>query len=136
MNNGRFATSIHILTLLEQAGDELLSSEYLASSININPVLVRKEVSNMRNHGLVATKEGKNGGSYLARPASQIRLAEIYKATRNESLLGYNKNDPNPACPVGRQINQHLDELYDIAELAVLQKLGDITLAEFCLRFK
>lgn len=136
MNNGRFATSIHILTLLEQAGDELLSSEYLASSININPVLVRKEVSNMRNHGLVATKEGKNGGSYLARPASQIRLAEIYKATRNESLLGYNKNEPNPACPVGRQINQHLDELYNIAELAVLQKLGDITLAEFCHRFK
>ena len=136
MNNGRFATSIHILTLLEQAGDELLSSEYLASSININPVLVRKEVSNMRNHGLVATKEGKNGGSYLAKPASQIRLAEIYKATRNESLLGYNKNEPNPACPVGRQINQHLDELYDIAELAVLQKLGDITLAEFCHRFK
>ncbi|PZF72300.1 RrF2 family transcriptional regulator [Taibaiella soli] len=136
MNNGRFATSIHILTLLEQAGEELLSSEYLASSININPVLVRKEVSNLRNHGLVATKEGKNGGSYLAKPAAQIKLADVYKAVRNESLLGYNKNEPNPACPVGRQINQHLDELYDIAELAVLQKLGNITLAEFCHRFK
>lgn len=136
MNNGRFATSIHILTLLEQAGDELLSSEYLASSVNINPVLIRKEVSNLRNHGLVATKEGKNGGSYLAKPASQIKLAEIYKATRNESLLGYNKNEPNPACPVGRQINQHLDDLYNVAERAVLQKLGTITLAEFCHQFK
>jgi len=136
MNNGRFATSIHILTLLAQERGEFVSSEYLASSININPVLVRKEISNLRNHGLVATKEGKNGGSYLAKPASQIKLAEIYKAARNESLLGYNKNEPNPACPVGKQINQHLGEIYDIAERAVLQKLGDITLAEFCRQFK
>lgn len=135
MNNGRFATSIHILTLLEQAGDELLSSEYLASSININPVLVRKEVSNLRNHGLVATKEGKNGGSYLAKPASQILLADVYKAVRQESLLGYNKNEPNPQCPVGRQINQNLDQIYAVAEDAVLQKLGSITLADFCRQF-
>ena len=79
MNNTRFSISLHILTLLARAEDELLSSEYIAGSININPVLVRKELINLRNQGLVASREGKNGGSYLNKPARDIYLSDIYR---------------------------------------------------------
>jgi len=136
MGNSRFAISLHILTLLAEMGEELRSSEWLAGSININPVLVRKELSNLRNHGLIESKEGKSGGSTLAKPASKILLSDIYEAVRTEYILGQSKNDPNPDCRIGRQINRHLDSLYEAVENDLIKKLGRKTLAEFCKQFK
>jgi Rrf2 family protein len=135
MNNGRFAISLHILTLMSRSRGELLSSEYIAGSININPVLVRKEISNLRKSGLVESKEGKNGGSTLAKPAGQIRLSEIYQAVRQVALLGQNKNSPNPKCEVGKQINTHLQDLYEETEQALIQRLNKTTLADFSKKF-
>jgi Rrf2 family protein len=135
MNNGRFAISLHILTLLDQANGEVLSSDYIAGSININPVLVRKELSNLRNHGMVLSKEGKNGGSYLAKSAQNITLGEVYNSVRQNSLLGNLKNTPNPQCPVGKQINKHLDNLYVDTESALIRQLSAQTLADFSRKF-
>lgn len=136
MSNGRFSISVHILTLLEKAQGEMTSSEYLAGSININPVLVRKELSNLRKHGLVESKEGKSGGFTLGRPARQIVLSDVYQAVRQTPILGQSKNSPNPACPVGREINNHLDDIYAEAEDAVIKRLGKTTLADFVRKFK
>lgn len=135
MIDGRFAISVHILALLEMSKGELCSSEYLAGSININPVLVRKELGNLRRHGLVESREGKNGGSTLARPASQILLSDVYKAVRQDFILGKAKNMPNPECIVGRQINDHLGSVYADAEQALLRSLGRTTLAQFYKKF-
>lgn len=132
---GRFAISMHILTLLAKANGEWLTSEYIAGSININPVLVRKEISNLRTNGLVTSREGKNGGSLLAKSPESIRLSDVFLATRQGPFLGTSRNSPNPNCPVGKQINQHLDDLYLDAEQALIQKLGDTTLDEFTRRF-
>lgn len=136
MNNGRFAISVHILTLLTAAENELLSSEYLAGSINVNPVLVRKELSNLRRHGLVESREGKNGGSCLAKPPARIRLSEVYAAVKKDALLGRSKNKPNPDCKIGREIEQHLDDLYDEVEQALMRKLDKTTLADFMKKFE
>lgn len=136
MNNGRFAIALHILTLLDKANGELLSSEYLAGSININPVLVRKELSNLRNHGFVISKEGKNGGSVLAIAANEITLASVYESVRQISLLGNQKNTPNPKCPVGKDINKHLDSLYNETEKVLIAQLNKQTLADFSNQFK
>jgi Rrf2 family protein len=133
--DGRFAISMHILTLLTQADGAWLSSDYLAGSININPVLVRKEISNLRKHGLVASREGKNGGSALAKPAGKILLSDVFRATHEGAFLGKARNSPNPDCPVGRQINQHLSSLYSEAERALLNQLGTKTLADFYQQF-
>lgn len=136
MNNGRFPISMHILTLLASANGELLSSDFIAGSININPVLVRKEISNLRNHGLIESKEGKNGGATLAKPADKIQLSEVFHAVQQASLLGNSKNSPNPDCLVGKQIKQHLDHLYIEIEGALLHKLEKMSLADFLGQFQ
>lgn len=136
MNNARFAISLHILTLLEKAKGEVISSEYLAGSININPVLVRKELITLKNAGFVDSKEGKNGGSFLAKPADSISLDQVYIAVRQNNLLGTSKNEPNPNCSVGRQINQHLNALYEETENVLLKQLSKKTLADFSREFK
>jgi Rrf2 family protein len=134
MTNVRFATSIHIMTLLAMQPGEWLASEYIANSININPVLVRKELGNLRKHGLVESREGKNGGSTLAKPAMNILLSDVYRAVQSAHLLG-RFNDPNPDCSIGKQINQNIKKLYQDAEEALLHKLSRQSLAEFCSLF-
>jgi|SRR6478609_3263556 Rrf2 family protein len=133
--NSRFSISLHILTLLDYAGDELKSSGYLADSININPVLVRKEISNLKKHGLVESKEGKTGGFSLSKPSKQILLSDIYEAVRQSPILGAQKNKPNPKCPVGKQIHKHMDTLYADAEDALVKRLAKTTLADFTKKF-
>jgi len=127
---------MHILTLLASADGELLSSDYIAGSIKINPVLVRKEISNLRNHGLIESKEGKNGGATLARSAEKIQLSEVFHAVQQASLLGNSKNEPNPDCLVGKQIKQRLDNLYLEIEGALLHKLEKMSLADFLSQFQ
>jgi Rrf2 family protein len=132
--NGRFPIAMHIMTLLCTA-DDFLSSDYMAGSINVNPVLVRKELSNLIKHQLITSREGKNGGYTLSKPASQISLASIYQAVKPDHILGQAKNQPNPACPIGKQINDHLKDLDNEIEQTMLNKLGTTNLAEFCKKF-
>ncbi|TLV02997.1 Rrf2 family transcriptional regulator [Dyadobacter luticola] len=135
MNSGRFAISVHILTLLTFSEDEWTPSEHLAGSININPVLVRKELANLRARGLVISKEGKAGGSKLAKPAEQIFMSDVYESVRQKELLGKAANSPNPDCEVGQKINEHLDFLNDRAEQTMIASLSSISLRDFCDRF-
>lgn len=132
--NGRFQIAMHIMTLLCKE-DKLLSSDFMAGSININPVLVRKELGNLINHQLIASREGKNGGYTLIRPAKEISLASIYEAVKPENILGLAKNKPNPRCPVGKQINTHLKELETEIEQSMMKRLGHTNLADFTNKF-
>ncbi|MCX2484614.1 RrF2 family transcriptional regulator [Pedobacter sp. MR2016-24] len=134
MNNIQFATALHILTMLAITKDNL-SSSYIAGSININPAMVRKSLSILSVYGLIDTKEGKGGGASLAKPADKILLSDIYGAVNDANVLG-KLNSPNPECNTGKQINRHLLELFDQADHALITKLGTITLADFCQKFK
>ncbi|ASW74646.1 Rrf2 family transcriptional regulator [Chryseobacterium piperi] len=136
MNNTRFATAVHIMTLLAESPQEWLTSEWMAGSININPVVVRKEIGVLRAAGLVISRQGKEGGSQLSRSAQSISISEIYSAVKNTEVLGKKNQNPNPACTVGKEINNHLNTLFNETEELVIQFLGDKTLQEFCDQFK
>lgn len=136
MNDRRFAISIHILVLLADSNEEWLASDHLAGSMNINPVLVRKEISNLRKNGIIISKEGKNGGCALAKSADEIYLSDIYKIVSPQSLLGNLLASPNPKCPVGLQINGHLENLNLEAERFMIKQLSNQTLADFVKKFK
>lgn len=136
MNNTRFATAIHIMTLLAESPQEWLTSEWMAGSITINPAIVRKELSVLREAGLIVSRQGKEGGSQLASNAGEIRISEIYQAVKNTEVLGKKNNNPNPACPVGKDINDHLKTLFSETDQLVLDFLGNKSLKEFCDQFR
>jgi len=136
MNNTRFATAIHIMTLLAESPQDWLTSEWMAGSININAVVVRKELSVLREAGLIASRQGKEGGSRLAKSADLISISDIYLAVKNTEVLGKKNNNPNPACSVGREINNHLNTLFSETDQLVLNFLGDKSLKEFSDQFK
>jgi len=131
MISGKFAITLHILTLLSKAPEDFLSSEYIAGSMNMNPVLVRKEIANLKKNHIVESKEGKNGGTRLLKPAAEITLDDIFKMTFETVTLGYSKNEPNPDCLVGKQINQNLGNLYDDINQKISKQLSEISLLNF-----
>ena len=135
MISGKFAITLHILTLLSKFPDEYLSSDFIAGSMNLHPVLVRKEIANLKKNHIVESKEGKNGGTKLLKPSSEISLDHIFKMTFETVSLGYSKNDPNPDCPVGKQINKNLDELYADINQKISVQLSEISLTEFSDKF-
>ncbi|PUZ24327.1 transcriptional regulator, BadM/Rrf2 family [Chitinophaga costaii] len=135
MVKSKFAISVHILSLLNNSEEEWTSSEYLASSLNANPALVRKELGALRSAGLVESKEGKNGGSRLTRPGNEVLLSDIFAAIKEDHIFSYAPNLPSEDCPVGKQINQSLDHLFCRIDNSVHDCLHHITLADFCRQF-
>ena len=135
MISGKFAITIHILTLLSEFPDEYLSSDYIANSINLHPVLVRKEISNLKKNNIVESKEGKNGGTKLLLNPSKISLDTIFKITFKSISFGYSKNEPNPSCAVGKQINKKLDKLYKNMNDNISAQLKNISIQDFSNKF-
>jgi DNA-binding IscR family transcriptional regulator len=135
MISGKFAITTHILTLLSKFPDEYLSSEFLAGSMNLHPVLVRKEIANLKKNNIVESKEGKNGGTKLSKSASNISLDAIYKMTFETVSLGFSKKTPNPNCPVGKKINENLENLYDEINEKISHQLKGISLEDFSNQF-
>lgn len=117
----RFTVALHILTLLASSSEETLTSEYIAASVNTNPVVVRRLLSLLRKAGWTDSKNGKGGGWVLVAKASSITLAEVRKVVREGSVFSMHNKPPNPACLVGRNIQSALGEVYQRAE----QKLED-----------
>ena len=136
MNNTRFATAIHIMTLLAKSPQEWLTSEWIAGSINVNPVIIRKEISVLREAGLIISRQGKEGGSQLGKNAELITISEIYKAVKNTEVLGKKNQNPNPACSVGKEINTHLNTLFEETDHLVVNFLGDKSLQVFADQFE
>ncbi len=135
MNNTRFATVIHILTLLANFPDEWLSSDLVAGSININPVIVRKELGVLQSAGLVVSRKGKDGGSKLKKASEDISLSEVYLSVKNSDVLGKKNLNPNPKCSVGKQINENLEQLFDQTDQLVIEALSHKTLNDFVKKF-
>jgi Rrf2 family protein len=135
MISGKFAITIHILTLLSKFPEEYLSSEFIAESMNLHPVLVRKEIANLKKNNIVESKEGKNGGTKLLKSASTISLNAIFKMAFDTVTLGFSKNAPNPNCLVGKKINENLEHLYENINEKISLQLSGISLEDFSNKF-
>lgn len=135
MNNTRFATAIHIMTLLAKSPKEWLTSDWIAGSLNVNPVIVRKELGHLKKYGLIESRQGKDGGTKIAKKADHINIADIYEVVKNTEVLGKKNQNPNPQCNVGKDINKNLEVLFDETDDLVLQYLKSKSLSEFTRQF-
>lgn len=123
MINSRVAVAIHILALIASKPHDDLPSDYIASSVNTNPVVIRRILGMLRKAGLIRTSVGKAGAA-LTRPPSMISLLDVYRAVEPTSELFAVHENPNPHCPVGKKINAVLDEAFHGAQTALERKLA------------
>ncbi len=127
--NSRFAMATHILTALA-VEDDKLSSTYLADSLNTNPVVVRRILSELAKAGLLETEAGRAGGARLAKKPEAISLYDVYAAVDDGELFAYNPNDPNKKCALSCKMKSVLSPVFDAACDALAEKLKKIRLSE------
>ena len=128
MSNSRFSVQVHIISLLAIT-NEVVTSDYIAGSVGCHPVVVRKELAKLKKKGLICSQEGKNGGVKLLKKPSEIHLDELFITTFEEAdVFSINKNEPNPNCTIGKNINSIMRKINTDAENALLCKLHETTI--------
>jgi Rrf2 family protein len=127
--NSRFSVAVHILTLLAQSQGEPVTSEYLAGSVNTNPSFIRRMLTALARAGLTTSQMGTGGGALLARSAGEITLLDVYRAVDEGEVFGLHEQ-PNPACPVGRNIQAELQDRFRAATRAMEEELARTTIAQ------
>ena len=129
----RFTIGVHIITAIDYFKDmDRVNSEFLAGSIGVNPVIVRTVISQLREAGIVQTQRGSSGAE-LTKRLDEITLYDIYKAVGSvdtEEGLFHFHEQPNPDCPVGRNIHRVLDQRLIDVQRAMEEKLRSTTLAD------
>jgi len=126
--NSRFAIAVHILTMMAWARDEPLKSEYVACSVNTNPVVIRRILCALAKAGLVVSQTGAAGGSRLARKPGQITLLDVYRAVDAGASFSLHRQPPNEECPVGMNIENVLGNILAEVDRAVEGALAKTTL--------
>jgi len=124
----RFSIAVHILTLLGSGGFGSNTSEEMADSIGVNPVIVRRITGMLKRAGIVSAQQGV-AGTRLARPISRITLLDVHLAVEGQGELFAAHLHPNPNCPVGIGIQSVLDNVFVDARRAMEAKLAEKTIA-------
>lgn len=110
--SSRFTVALHIFTCVEVFKDDYkVTSDFLAGSINTNPVIIRKILTQLKTAGLIEVARG-TGGITITKPLNEITFYDVYEAIEpieNGDLFHFHEN-PNPECPVGRNIHALLDQ--------------------------
>ena len=129
----KFTAAVHILTCIEVFGGEMrVTSDFLSGSTGVNAVIVRNVLGQLREAGIVETRQG-SGGTHLAKPLNEITLYDVYMAVEcvdNEEGLFHFHENPNAKCPVGRNIHKVMDDRLSAVQTAMENELKSVTLAE------
>ena len=128
--SSRLPIAVHILlAIVEFEGKEKTTSAFLAGSVNVNPVIIRNTLGQLKAAGLVTVKAGE-GGTSLAKEPKDITLLDVFDAVEKEEALFHFHENPNPECPVGKNVHAVLDnKLFAIREV-MREKMKSITLQD------
>ena len=110
-------------------GKEKLTSDFLAGSVNVNPVVVRNILGKLKKAGLVKVEAGI-GGASLARDPADITLLDVFNAVETDTDLFHFHENPNPECPVGRSVHPVLGEQLAGVQSEMERQLESITLKD------
>jgi Rrf2 family protein len=129
--SSRFTVAVHILSIIQSNPPSICTSEYIAGSVNTNPVIIRKVLAYLKKAGFVQVKRG-TGGAYLMKELSEITLLDVYRAVdvvEEEKLFHFHEK-PNPDCPIGANIQLVLEVILVQAQEAMEQVLNSITMEQ------
>ena len=130
--SSRFTIALHIFACVDTFKDDYkVTSDFLAASINTNPVIVRKILLQLKNAGLINVARG-TGGITFTRPPADITFLDVYEAiepVENGDLFHFHEA-PNPACPVGRNIHGLLDGKLLAIQSAMETEMKKYTIAD------
>ena len=130
--SSRFTIAVHVLVAIETFKDEYkITSEFLASSVNVNPTVIRRLLQQLKKADIITVKRG-SGGADIERPLEDITLLDVYNAVEpveNGELFHFHEN-PSELCPVGRNIHRIMDYRLEEIQKAMEDKMKSVTIAD------
>jgi len=133
-SNTHFTIGVHVLTALAANRGEVVPSARLAESVDTNPAFLRLVLGQLKEAGLVATKLGKGGGSFLARGSETIRLTDVFRATEGKAELQAHRCEGDGHCHVAKSMAGFFDELSGRLDGAIERELDRMTIADLLRR--
>lgn len=130
--SSRFTIAVHVLICIETfKNDYKVTSDFLASSVNVNPVVIRRLLQQLKKAGIVSVTRG-SGGTGIEKPLDEITLFDIYDAVEcvEDSGLFHFHEHPNQLCPVGKNIHSILDTRLEQIQKAMEQEMKAVTVQD------
>lgn len=129
--SSRFTVAVHILSLINLDRNVICTSEWIAESVNTNPVVIRRVMGKLKSAGIIEIRRGL-GGATLIMPLHEITLLDVYRAVEVMDLgeLFQMHENPNPNCPIGANIQGVLELILFRAQDAMEAVLKEVTMEE------
>lgn len=127
-SDGRLSGALHVLLHMAGRGGAV-TSQALAAALDTNPVVIRRILAGLREHGYVRSERGHGGGWTLVCDPGNVTLRDVYTALGGPSLLAIGNRTESPDCLVEQAVNASLTDAFRAAEAALLARLDDVTLA-------
>jgi len=105
------------------------TSETLALAMDTNPVVIRRIMSGLRDHGYVRSEKGHGGGWSIACDLRRVTLRDVYDALGRPGILAMGNRTDAPRCLVEQAVNAALGDAFEEAEAVLLRRLGEVSLA-------
>jgi Rrf2 family nitric oxide-sensitive transcriptional repressor len=123
--------ALRVLMFAQAAGDRRVTIEEMAASYRVSRAHLMKVVNALTRAGFLTAVRGRSGGLKLARPADEIRLGDVVRATEPDFALvecfaSGSQCVITGCCRLPRVMNEALD--------AFLAALDRHTLATIALR--
>lgn len=132
--SNRFSIAIHICAFVGlHQQTQKVTSDLLAESTNVNAVVVRRIVQQLKNAGILEIKRGI-GGATLAKHPEDITFKDIYYAVESNGKTGQlfsMHSKENKHCPIGQSIEQKTSVIFKDIQDILDNSLSKVTLALF-----
>ena len=131
--SSRFTIATHMLIIIAiKSQESKVTSDFLAASVGVNPVIIRKTLSQLKKAEFISVARG-TGGAEIVKDLNDISLLDVYRAVeclgKSGQLFSFHDN-PNPDCPVGANIHEILDHKLIEIQQAMEKQMSQTNLAE------
>lgn len=130
--SSRFTIAVHVLICIETfKNDYKVTSGFLASSVNVNPVVIRRLLQQLKKAGIINVKRG-SGGADIKKRLDEITLLDVYNAVEcvEDGRLFHFHESPNERCPVGKNIHALLDVRLEEIQKAMERKMRSVSIQD------
>ena len=130
--SSRLSIAVHTLLVIEYFKDQYkITSDFIASSVGVNPVIIRNTFVKLKAADLVEISGGRSGTINLKRSPEEITMLDIFRAVESDQELFHLNDHANPNCPVGKQVNKILEKNLVEVKRNFENDLNKITLKNF-----
>ena len=108
-----------------------MQSEEIAENVCTNSARIRKIMLKLKSANIIETFGGASGGYAFNKSPSEVSLYDIFMATNKKVItVDWRSGSEDSCCPISKNMEPIIDDIFNELEQACLQKLKNITIKD------